>query len=135
VGRRARGCGLRAVCDHPKRSARYRELHAPSGAKSDPGDAHVLAELVRLDRAHHRPVTGVVDIVRFLHRPSIRVEFFESETGQPTRDESAIALTRRVMREVRAQAPPALPGRAKKRAHFQRRIEESAADEKRARDT
>jgi 1-acyl-sn-glycerol-3-phosphate acyltransferase len=74
-------------------------------------------------------VTGAVDIVRFPHRPSIRVEFFEPETGQPTRDESAIALTRRVMTEVRAQAPPALPGRAKKRAHFQRRIEENAADE------
>jgi hypothetical protein len=29
-----------------------------SGAKSDPGDAHVLAELVRLDRDHHRPVAG-----------------------------------------------------------------------------
>ena len=29
-----------------------------SGAKSDPGDAHVLAEIVRLDRAHHRPVAG-----------------------------------------------------------------------------
>ena len=38
--------------------ARYRERHATSGAKSDPGDAHVLAELVRLDRAHHRPVAG-----------------------------------------------------------------------------
>ena len=29
-----------------------------SGAKSDPGDAHVLAEIVRLDRAHHRPMAG-----------------------------------------------------------------------------
>ena len=38
--------------------ARYRERHAVSGAKSDPGDAHVLAEIVRLDRAHHRPVAG-----------------------------------------------------------------------------
>src|SRR3954463_5906355 len=38
--------------------ARYRERHGTAGAKSDPGDAHVLAELVRLDRAHHRPVAG-----------------------------------------------------------------------------
>ena len=38
--------------------ARYRERHTTSGAKSDPGDAHVLAEIVRLDRAHHRPVAG-----------------------------------------------------------------------------
>jgi hypothetical protein len=38
--------------------ARYRERHGSAGAKSDPGDAHVLAELVPLDRAHHRPVAG-----------------------------------------------------------------------------
>jgi transposase len=43
---------------NPLQAARYRERHATSGAKSDPGDAHVLAELVRLDRAHHRPVAG-----------------------------------------------------------------------------
>jgi hypothetical protein len=30
----------------------------PRGAKSDPGDAHVLAEIVRLDHAHHRPIAG-----------------------------------------------------------------------------
>ena len=38
--------------------ARYRERHSTSGAKSDAADAHVLAEIVRLDRAHHRPVAG-----------------------------------------------------------------------------
>jgi transposase len=39
-------------------AARYRERHCTSGAKSDAGVAHVLAEIVRLDRAHHRPVAG-----------------------------------------------------------------------------
>ena len=43
---------------NPLQASRYRERHGSSGAKSDPGDAHVLAELVRLDRAHHRPVAG-----------------------------------------------------------------------------
>jgi len=43
---------------NPLQVARYRERHGTSGAKSDPGDAHVLAEIVRLDRAHHRPVAG-----------------------------------------------------------------------------
>ena len=38
--------------------ARYRERHSTSGAKSDAADAHLLAEIVRLDRAHHRPVAG-----------------------------------------------------------------------------
>jgi transposase len=39
---------------NPLRVARYRERHSPSGAKSDAADAHLLAEIVRLDRAHHR---------------------------------------------------------------------------------
>ena len=43
---------------NPLQAARYRERHTVSGAKSDPGDAHVLAEIVRLDRAHHRPAAG-----------------------------------------------------------------------------
>ena len=43
---------------NPLQVARYRERHGVAGAKSDPGDAHVLAEIVRLDRAHHRPVAG-----------------------------------------------------------------------------
>lgn len=43
---------------NPLQVARYRERHGTSGTKSDPGDAHVLAEIVRLDRDHHRPVAG-----------------------------------------------------------------------------
>jgi transposase len=43
---------------NPLQASRYRERHGVSGAKSDPGDAHVLAELVRLDREHHRPIAG-----------------------------------------------------------------------------
>jgi len=47
---------------NPVQVARYRQRHVSSGAKSDPGDAHTLAEVVRLDRAHHRPVAGDSDI-------------------------------------------------------------------------
>ena len=43
---------------NPVQVARYRERHGASGAKSDRGDAHVLAEIVRLDRTHHRPIAG-----------------------------------------------------------------------------
>jgi transposase len=43
---------------NPIQAARYRERHTSSGAKSDPGDAHVLAEIIRTDRDHHRPVAG-----------------------------------------------------------------------------
>lgn len=39
-------------------AARHRDRHGISGVKSDPGDALVLAGLVRTDRALHRPITG-----------------------------------------------------------------------------
>jgi transposase len=47
--------GYTVYAINPRQVARYRERHGTAGAKSDPGDAHVL---VRLDRAHHRPVAG-----------------------------------------------------------------------------
>jgi transposase len=50
--------GYRVFAINPLSTARYRERHSTSGAKSDAADAHILAEIVRLDRAHHRPVAG-----------------------------------------------------------------------------
>lgn len=50
--------GYRVYAINPMQVARYRERHSTSGAKSDAGDAHVLAEIVRLDRDHHRLVAG-----------------------------------------------------------------------------
>jgi transposase len=50
--------GYEVFAIDPMWVARYRERHSTSGAKSDAADAHVLAEIVRLDRAHHRPVAG-----------------------------------------------------------------------------
>ena len=50
--------GYQVFAINPLSAARYRERHSTSGAKSDAGDAHVLAEIVRLDRAHHRQVAG-----------------------------------------------------------------------------
>jgi transposase len=50
--------GYEVFAINPMSVARYRERHSSSGAKSDAADAHVLAEIVRLDRAHHRPVAG-----------------------------------------------------------------------------
>jgi transposase len=43
---------------NPLAASRYRERHTTSRAKSDRGDARVLADLVRTDRHHHRPVAG-----------------------------------------------------------------------------
>jgi transposase len=50
--------GYEVFAVNPLSVARYRERHGTSGAKSDPADAHVLAELVRTDRHHHRPIAG-----------------------------------------------------------------------------
>src|SRR4051812_34888363 len=50
--------GYQVFALNPVQVARYRERHGSSGAKSDRGDAHVLAEIVRLDRAHYRPIAG-----------------------------------------------------------------------------
>jgi hypothetical protein len=54
--------GYRVYAINPLKVARYRERHETSGAKSDPGDAHVLAEIVRLDREHHRQAAGDSDL-------------------------------------------------------------------------
>lgn len=62
-------------------------------------------------------VTGPVDIVRFPRRPKLRVEFFDP--GQPAEGESAIALTRRVMNDIRNRAPVAVPGRRRKAQQFE----------------
>jgi transposase len=50
--------GYQVDAINPLQAARYRQRYSTSGAKSDRGDAHVLAELVRLDRAAHRPIAG-----------------------------------------------------------------------------
>ena len=52
----AAGYELYAI--NPLAVARYRERHNVAGAKSDAGDAKVLADLVRTDRHNHRPIAG-----------------------------------------------------------------------------
>jgi transposase len=52
----AAGYAVHAI--NPLSVDRYRDRHRTSGAKSDPGDAKVLADLVRTDRHLHREVAG-----------------------------------------------------------------------------
>lgn len=54
--------GYRIYAINPFAVSRYRDRHATSGAKSDPGDAKVLADLVRTDRLNHREVAGDTDL-------------------------------------------------------------------------
>jgi len=56
---------------NPLQAARYRERHSVSGAKSDTGDAHILADMVRTDRHQLRAVAGdsaEAEAVRVLSR-------------------------------------------------------------------
>jgi len=63
--------GYRVFAVNPLAVARYRDRHQVSGAKSDAGDAKLLADLVRTDRHNHRPIAGdsaVVEAVKVLAR-------------------------------------------------------------------
>jgi len=69
--RALRAAGYQVFAINPLSAARYRQRHSTSGAKSDAGDAHVLAEIVRLDRDHHRAIAGdsdLADAVKLLAR-------------------------------------------------------------------
>ena len=52
------GAGYQVYAINPRAVSRYRDRHSLGGAKSDRGDAKVLADLVRTDRHNHRPVAG-----------------------------------------------------------------------------
>jgi transposase len=63
--------GYQVYAINPFAVSRYRDRHATSGAKSDPGDAKVLADLVRTDAHNHRPVAGdseLVEAIKILAR-------------------------------------------------------------------
>jgi transposase len=50
--------GYQVYAVNPLQVARFRERHGVSGAKSDTGDAHALADMVRTDRHQLRPVAS-----------------------------------------------------------------------------
>lgn len=63
--------GYSVFAINPRAAAQYRDLHTLSGAKSDVGDAKMLAEVVRIDRHNHRQVagdSGAVEGVKVLAR-------------------------------------------------------------------
>ena len=65
------GAGYLVFAVNPMSTSRYRDRHSTSGAKSDPGDAKVLADMVRTDRHNHRPVSAdseTVQAVKILAR-------------------------------------------------------------------
>lgn len=56
--------GYEVFAINPMSVDRYRDRHSTSGAKSDLGDAKVLADLVRTDRHNHRPVAGDTELAQ-----------------------------------------------------------------------
>jgi len=58
--------GYQVFAVNPMSTSRYRDRHSSSGAKSDPGDAKVLADMVRTDRHNHRSVAGDSETVEAL---------------------------------------------------------------------
>jgi transposase len=58
--------GYQVYALNPFAVSRYRDRHTVSQAKSDPGDAKVLAELVRTDRQNHRPLAGDSELAEAL---------------------------------------------------------------------
>jgi transposase len=63
--------GYQVYAINPLAASRYRERHVTSRAKSDRGDAKVLADLVRTDRHNHRPIepdSQLLEAVKVLAR-------------------------------------------------------------------
>jgi hypothetical protein len=63
---------IRCTPINPFAASSCRDRHVTSGAKSDPGDAKVLADLVRTDRHNHRRVAGdsaVAEAIKFWRVP------------------------------------------------------------------
>ncbi|MGW2587106.1 IS110 family transposase [Streptomyces virginiae] len=50
--------GYQVFAINPRQVNRFKERYGTSGAKSDKGDAHAPADMVRIDRAQLRPVAG-----------------------------------------------------------------------------
>jgi transposase len=96
--------GYQVYAINPFAVSRYRDRHAVSGAKSDPGDALVLADLVRTDRHQHRPVatdSELAEAVKVLAR---------AHQGLVWTRQRQLAQLRSTLREFYPQALEAFPG-------------------------
>jgi hypothetical protein len=91
--------GYMVLAVNPMSTSRYRERHTTSGAKSDPGDAWVLAELARTDGHNHRPIAGDSDLaeaVKVLGRGPPVDDLGSATATEPAAFHVARVLSRRV---------------------------------------
>jgi hypothetical protein len=90
--------GYQVYAINPLSVARYRERHTTSGPRANPGDAKVLADLVRTDRQHHRPIAGdsqLAEAIKVLARAHQGL-LDAWPAGQPAALDAAGVLSRRV---------------------------------------
>ena len=142
--------GYTVLAVNPMSTSRYRERHSTSGAKSDPGDAKVLADLARTDAHNHRPVAGdseLAEAVKVLARAhQTMIWSRQRQTNQlrstlrefyPAALEAFDDLAGRDALAVLAIAPTPIVGRqlsrskiaaALRRGGRQRRIDERAVE-------
>ena len=83
-----RAAGHVVVPINPKAVSRYRDRHSVSGAKSDPGDALMLAQIMRTDRDVHRALpndSDQVQAVRVLARAHQDAVWARQQTGNRLR--------------------------------------------------
>ena len=127
----AAGYSVYAV--NPLQAARYRERHGVSGAKSDPADAHILADIVRTDAHQLRSIGAdsskaqAIKVVARVHKTLI----WERTRHAPREATRAERAPRRLVgREVPLhQTEDVLPER-----HLRRALPEAAdADDRAAR--
>jgi len=88
VSERAAGSGYQVFAVNPFSVSRYRHRQVTSGVKSDPGDAKVLADLVRTDRAQHRPIAGdsqLAEAVKVLARSHLNLCWMRGRTANTLR--------------------------------------------------
>jgi transposase len=62
-----RAAGIELVAINPLAVSRYRDRHSPSRAKSDAGDALVLANILRTDPHNHRALPADSELAQAIH--------------------------------------------------------------------
>jgi transposase len=62
-----RAAGIALVAINPLAVSRYRDRHSPARAKSDAGDAFVLANILRTDPHSHRPLPVDSELAQSIH--------------------------------------------------------------------
>lgn len=98
-----RAAGFSVYPINPLAVARYRERHGQSGTKSDPGDARVLADVLRTDIHRHRRLPEITE-----HAATIRALARQHQEAIWALQQSANRL-RSVLLEFYPQALQAFP--------------------------